>query len=66
MERTQNSFFHLKKNYTNKLMSQLNVDGKVINDQKNIASAQKNLYENLYSKNLNSNNINYKDSLNNF
>ncbi len=66
MERTQNSFFHLKKNDTNKLMSQLNVDGKVINDQKNIASAQKNLYENLYSKNLNSNNINYKDSLNNF
>ncbi len=36
IERTQNSFFHLKKiNYTNKLMSQLNVDGKVIKDQKN-------------------------------
>ncbi len=64
-----NSKFFLsleKTNYSNMLISQLNVNGKVIKDQKNIANAQKNFYQNLYSEKLNSNDISYKDSLDNF
>ncbi len=45
--------FHEKKNYTNKLISQLNVDGKIIKDKINIANAPKNIYQNLYSDKLN-------------
>ncbi len=65
----KNSKFFLsleKRNYTNQLISQLNVNGKVIKDQKNIYNAQKNIYQNLYSEILNSNDISYKDSLDNF
>ncbi len=39
---------------------------KIIKDQKNIANAQKNFYQNLYSEKLNSNDNSYKDSLDNF
>ncbi len=42
------------------------MNGKVIKDRKNIANAQKNFYQNLYSEKLNSNDISYKDSLDNF
>ncbi len=42
------------------------MNGKVIKDQKNIANAQKNFYQNLYSEKLNYNDISYKDSLDNF
>ncbi len=68
MEKTNpNSFFLLKKkHYTNKLISLLNVNVKVIKDQKIIANAQKNFYQNLYSEKLNSNDISYKDSMDNF
>ncbi len=34
--------------------------------RKNIANSQKNFYSNLYSEKLNSNDISYKDSLDNF
>ncbi len=50
-EGEKNSKFFLsleKKNYTNKLISQLNVDGKIIKDKINKANAQKHFYQNLY------------------
>ncbi len=55
-----------KRNYCNKLITILEVDGKIIKDQLNIAKAQKNFYQNLYSEKLNSSEKSYKDSLNNF
>ncbi len=68
-EGEKNSKFFLsleKKNYTNKLISQLNVDGKIIKDKINIANAPKNFYQNLYSEKLNTKDKKYVESLNNF
>ncbi len=42
------------------------MNDKVIKDQKNIANAQKNFYQNLNSEKFNSNDISYKDSLDTF
>ncbi len=39
--------FFRKKHYTNKLISQLNFDGKIIKDKINIANAQKNFLQSL-------------------
>ncbi len=48
-EKNSKFFLSLKKqNNTNKLISQLNVDGKIIKDKINIANAPKNFYQNLY------------------
>ncbi len=55
-----------KKNYCNKLITSLEVDGKIIKDEKNIAQAQNIFYQNLYSEKLNSSDTSYKESLNNF
>ncbi len=47
-------------------ITSLEVNGKIIKDQKNIAQAQNIFYQNLYSKTLNSSDTSYKESLNNF
>ncbi len=57
----------LEKNiYTNKLISTLEVNGKFIKDPTNIAKAQTDFYQNLYSEKLNLQNDNYHNSLNEF
>ena len=66
-EKNSKFFLNLeKKNYCNKLITSLEVDGNIIKDQKNIAQAQKNFYQNLYSEKLNSSDASYNESLNNF
>ncbi len=58
--------FSRKQNYTNKLISQLNVDGKMIKDKIIIANAPEIFYQNLYSNKLNNTDEKYVESLNNF
>ncbi len=55
-----------KQNYCNKLITNLEVDGKLIKEQQNIAEAQKHFFQNLYSEKLNRSNENYKNSLKDF
>ncbi len=55
-----------KTNYCNKLISSLELDGKLIKDQNNIAKAQKDLFQKLYSEKLNSNDDTYNDFLLNY
>ncbi len=66
-EQKSKFFLNLKKrNCCIKLITSLEVDGKIIKDQLNIAKAQTNFYQNLYSEKLNSSDKSYNDSLNNF
>ncbi len=55
-----------KTNYCNKLISSLEVDGKLIKDQNNIAKAENDFFQKLYSEKLNWNDDSYKESLNDF
>ncbi len=58
-------FLNLEKtNYCNKLISSLEVDGKLIKDQNNIAKAEN--YSSKNSEKLNSNDDSYNESLNDF
>ncbi len=55
-----------KLNYCNKFITNLEVDGKIIKEQRNIAKAQANLFHILYSEKLVISNETYKNSLNDF
>ncbi len=55
-----------KNNYTNKLISTLEVNGKFVKDHANISKAQTNFYQNFYSERLNEQNANYQNSLDEF
>jgi hypothetical protein len=55
-----------KRNYCNKLITQLNVKNKIIKDKRNIAEAQKSFYQTLYSEKMNQRDPTYTESLNNF
>ncbi len=66
-EKNTKLFLNLEKlNYCNKLITSLEVDGKLIKEQRNIAEAQKYFFQNLYWEKLNPSNENYKNSLNDF
>ncbi len=66
-EKNSKFFLNLeKRNYCNKHITSLEVDGKIIKDQHNISKAQTNIYQNIYSEKLYSSDKSYKDSLNNF
>ncbi len=66
-EKNSKYFLNLKKlNYCYKQISSLEVDGKLIKEQRNIAEAQKQFFQNFYSEKLNPSNENYKNSLNDF
>ncbi len=61
------NFYGIRKNiYTNKHLSTLGVNGKFIKDLINIAKAQTDFYQNLYSEKFNQQNDNYHNSLNEF
>ena len=52
-EKNTSYFLRLEKqNFCNKLITQLNVDGDIIRDPKQILSAQKNYYNDLYTENI--------------
>ncbi len=53
-----------KQNHCNKIITSLEVDGKLIKEQQNIAEAQKHFFQNHYSEKLNPSNENYKNSPN--
>ncbi len=55
-----------EKKHCNKLITNLEVDGKIIKEQRNIAEAQTNFFHNLYSEKLNISHETYKNSLNDF
>ncbi len=57
---------HMDSNYCKKLITSLEIDGKLIKEQWNIAKAQKHFFQNLYLEKLNSSNENYMNSLNDF
>ncbi len=66
-EKNANYFLNLEElNYCNKLITSLEVDGKLIKEQWNIAEAQKYFFQNLCLEKLNPSNENYKNSLNDF
>ncbi len=68
-EGEKNSKFFLsleKNNYTNKLISTLEVNGKFIKDPTVISESQTDFYKNLYSERLNEQNDNYQDSFHEF
>ncbi len=66
-EKTKMFLLNLEKlNYCNKLITNLEVDGKIIKEQVNIAEAQANFFHNRYSEKLNIFNETYKNSLNDF
>ncbi len=55
-----------KKNYPNKLISTLEIDGNIVKDPTKIPEAQETFYKNLYSEKLTENNRSYKESLDKF
>ena len=55
-----------KRNYINKRITQLNINGQIINDPLEIAAEQRTFYKNLYSEKLNNIEANYIDSSNLF
>ena len=55
-----------KRNYSNKLISTLDIDGKTIHTTKEISEAQTKFYENLYSEKINENDPDYKNTINKF
>ena len=68
-EGEKNSKFFLnleKRNYINKLITQLEIDNKLVTDQNEILLAQRNFYKNLYSENLDVNSNIYKNALEEF
>ncbi len=66
-KKTSKLFLNLEKqNYCNKLITNLEVDSKIIKEQRNVAEAQANFFHNLYSEKLNISNETYKNSLNDF
>ncbi len=66
-EKNSKYFLSLEKhNYVNKLITQIEVDGTVINDQETILDKTKTFYNNLYSEPLNVNNESYKESIDTF
>ncbi len=52
-----------KHNYLNKAVSQLEIDGKIMDNPDDISKAQSKFYQDLYSEKLNETNQSYKDSL---
>ena len=66
MKEIPNSSFPLKKNYINKLISALEINGKITNDQSIISQEQTNFYQKLYSEKLNNRDPGYIESLNEF
>ncbi len=55
-----------KRNYANKLISTLEIDGKITKNNNEISKAQSNFYKNLYSEKLNQFNESYQNSLDSF
>ncbi len=67
--RRKNSKYFLnleKKNYTNKLITQWEVNGKIRKEQTNIANAQHTFYKELYSEQINDKSPEYDNSLKHF
>ncbi len=65
----KNSIFFLnleKKNYQNKLISQLEINNNIINDECSINEELTSFYKNLYSENLNTNDKSYIENSNIF
>ena len=65
----KNSKFFLsleKRNYLNKVISNLEIDGKIIHDPKEISEAQTMFYKKLYSEQIDEKSSCYSDSLNDF
>jgi exonuclease III len=66
-EKNTNYFMSLeKRNYENKLITTLNINGTITKDQKDISNAQHSYYKNLYSEKLNSTDQDYKSNLEKF
>jgi exonuclease III len=68
-EGEQNSSYFLrleKNNYCNKLISQLNIEGKIITDATEILDEEKRFYENLYTKKINEETKKFQENCNLF
>ncbi len=66
-EKNSNFFLNLeKRNYVNKLITQLQVNDTLITDQKDILTEERNFYKTLYSEKLDPNSESYKKSFRNF
>ncbi len=66
-EKNSKYFLNLKKkNYTNRLITQLEVNGKILKEQTNIANAQHIFYKEQYSQQINDKNPEYDKSLKQF
>jgi len=66
-EKNSKFFLNLEKsNYQNKLISQLEINNNLTNDQKTISNELNTFYKNLYSETLNKDNSSYKESCNIF
>jgi hypothetical protein len=62
-EKNTKFFLNLeKKNYLNKLISTLDIEGTITSDSKKISEEQTNFYQNLYKEKLSSNTQSYIDS----
>ncbi len=60
-KQNQNTFWLLKKrNYINRFISSLEIDGHIVKGSSKISEAQSKYYQNLYSEKLNSNVSDYK------
>ncbi len=51
-----------KRNYTNKLISTLEINGNIIKDPTKISEAQNQFFETVFAETLNQNDPNYQDS----
>ena len=66
-ERNSKFFLNLeKRNYTNKLITQLQINDSLITDQKQILLEERNFYKTLYSEKLDTGSENYQNSLSEF
>jgi exonuclease III len=66
-EKNTSYFLNLeKRNYLNKTISKLEVNGKVLTKETDILNAEVNFYKTLYSEKLNNAETKYKDSMNHF
>ncbi len=66
-ERSSKIFFSLeKRNYINKLISSLEINGKILNNPNEILEAQTNVYQKLYSEKINETDSSYDENLNAF
>ena len=62
-EKNTRYFLNLeKKNYLNKVITTLNIDGKIITDPQKISKEQTKFYQNLYTEKLDSNSSSYIES----